>query len=328
MAVTYVDSTMPGAISLYGVNGRFITWADKHIVTDAGYSKPYSSANAGIYLPPGSLGPGFKINHDSAVSGGAQRVVFRGFESASGISTLTDPFPTVALCADTSCNILVSNTADATARPWWALIGGFTGPLDSFFLLVVQISTTQTEWHYFGRPLLDDPSDPYGWLISVRNSVTVTSQSYSITALLNFTACQKLYWMRSADGTVKSTTSVVVPAYGSNTTNLGVLANTRAYPPPSGSKMRWTPIQVGCSGATGNTTTTPKNTPERGIIQNLFAGAHTSYSGVTNGDTALDSAYDPSATFKIFGSTFSASTLSNGVIVMQTGGTWHNQGFV
>ena len=328
MAVTYTNSAAGGAISLYGVNARLVTWADKHLVTDHGYSKPYSSANAGIYLPPGSAGPGFLINHDSAISGGAQRAVFRGFESALGIATLVDPFPTVALCADTSCNILVSGTADATPRAWWSLIGDWSGPSDSFFLLVVQISSTQTEWHFFGRPYLADPADTYGWLISIRNITSTTSQSYSITALNNFNACQKMYWMRSSDGTVKSTTAVVVPAYGSNTTGLGVLANTWAFPPPSGGKMVYTPIQVGCSGTTTNTTAAPKNNPKRCILPYMFAPAHTSYTGVTNADTFLDSSYDAAAAFMLFGSTFSASTITNGALIMQTAGPFHPMGFV
>ena len=328
MAVTYTNSAAGGAISLYGVNARLTAWADKHLVTDHAYTKPYSSANAGIYLPPGSAGPGFLINHDSAASGAAQRSVFRGFESASGISTLVDPFPTVALCADTACNILVSSTADATPRPWWALIGDFTGPADSFFLLVVQISATQTEWHFFGRPYLADPSDVYGWLISIRNSAGNTPQAYTITTNNNATACQKIYWMRSTDGTIKSTTSVVLGAYGGGSGRLGVLANTWDFPPPSGGKMVDTPVQIGCSGGTTNSTTTPKNNPKRCILPYLFAPAHMSYTGVTNADTFLDSSYDAAASFLLFGATFSGSTLTNGAVILQTAGPFHPMGFV
>lgn len=329
MAVTYTNSAAVGAISIYGVNGRLKTWADKHLVTDHAYTCPYSSTNAGFYMPPGSTGPGFLLNHDSASSGSAARAVFRAAESASGISTLVDPFPTVALCGDTACTMLASSTADSTPRAWWALIGDFTGLTDSFFLLVVQISATQTEWHFFGRPFLQNPADTYGWLISIRNAAANGSVSYNITTNNGVTACQKMYWMRSTDGTIKSTTSVVIGAYGGGGSGLlGLLTNTSAYPPPIGSKLDYTPIQVGCSGSTSNATATPKNNHKRAILPYLFAPSHTSYTGVTNADTFLDASYDAAASFLLFGATFSASTLTNGAIAMQTAGPFHPMGFV
>lgn len=323
--VTYLDV---GAISLYGVNGRGNTWAQKHLKTDRGWGNPYTSANGDILLPPGSTGNGIRLAHDSALTGAAQRGVFRAFESASSLTTLVDPYPTVAQVANSACTMLFSSTADTTARPWWMLIGDFTGPEDSFFILAVQISATAVEWTYYGRPWLDDPSDVHGWLIGVRNAASNTPQSHFITVNNSASPNQRFYWQRSYDGTIKSTTSVVVGAYGGGGGGgLGLLTNTAAYSTAPGAKLRRTPVMVGCSGSTTNSVTAGKNTIWRGILQNLWAGAHTSYTGITNADTSFDSAYDPLAEFIAFGMSFTATTLASGMIIVEKTDTWRPQGF-
>lgn len=328
MTVHWVTSADVGAISLYGTNGRANTWAKKHWVTDRGWTNPFTGSNSDIFLPPGSVGNGVKLTHDSAVSGAAQRATFRAFESASALATLVDPYPTVAQVGDTASTMLVSTTADATARPWWMLIGDFTGPDDSFFILAVQISTTSVEWTYYGKPYLDDPTDTHGWLVGIRNAANTLASSHSVAVASSATPNQKFYWQRSYDGTIKSTTSLFVAPYGGGGSGtIGVLQNTSAYATAPGAKLRRTPVMVGCSGNTGNAVTAGKNTPWRGILQNFWMPVHTAYTGITSADTSYDSAYDPLAEFIIFGMTFNATTISNGAIVLEKTDTWRPQGF-
>lgn len=328
MSLHWVTSADVGAISLYGVNGRGNTWGQKHLKTDRGFANPYTSANADIFLPPGSTSNGIRIAHDSAVSGAATRATFRAFESATGINTLVDPYPTIAQVGDTASTLLLSTTADTTPRPWWMLIGDFTGPYDSFFILAVQISATAVEWTYYGRPWLDDPSDTHGWLIGVRNAANTLPSSHQVAVASSATPNQRFFWQRSQDGSVKSTTSFFVAPYGGGGSGtLGVLQNTSAYASGSGMKLRRTPIMVGCSGNTGNTVTAGKNSPWRGILQNLWQPVHTSYTGITNADTSFDTGYDALAEFIAFGMTFTGTTISNGMIVVEKTGTWHPQGF-
>lgn len=328
MALHWVTSADVGAISLYGTNGRGQTWWQKHFVTDRGWGNPYTGANSDILLPPGSTGNGIRLVHDSATSGAATRATFRAFEFASALNTLVDPYPTVAQVGDTASTLLFGTSAGTTPSPWWMLMGDFTSPFDSFFILAVQISSTAVEWTYYGRPYLDDPTDTHGWLIGVRNAANTLPSSHQVAAASGATPNQRFFWQRSADGTVKSTTSLFVAAYGGGGSGtIGVQQNTTAYSTAPGAKLRRNPIMVGCSGNTGNTITSGKNTPWRGILQNLWAPAHTSYTGITNADTSADSAYDPLAEFIAFGSTFTGTTISNGMIIVEKSDTWHPQGF-
>lgn len=319
MAVVEVKSTDVGAIQLSGQDGSLAALFDKHLVTDGGFTKPYTNgSNGGNYCPPGHT-RGFHLDDAAAVSGSAALSTIRGFVSSSAFNTLVDPYPTIALKANTLANVVKSSTANSTTRRWWMLRGQFTSDLDSFIFLVVETSSTASECFFYGKVYPSDPTDPYCWMIWIRGSSSLFSTSLNIGTGTISTGTDKIYWERSKNGLVTSTTAFIPLAYG--TANVGIIPSGPAYPPTSGI-MEMLPIPVGCTGSQSTSSTIANATLFRGWLPSLWQLIHGSYSSVTNADTAACTSYHASSLRRIFGVAFSASTLSTGVIATEIGTTW------
>ena len=321
--VTYVKSTDVGAISLYGQYNRFETWADKHLVTDGGWTKQAGSTGQANYRPPGQV-RGLHIDHTTAITGSAAtRVHVRAFESASAFGTVTDAYPTSSQVTDANSNIALSTSADTTARRWWMLRGSFTDDTDSFVFLAVEVTINATEIFFWGKLYPEDATDVYPWLITARNSTGLTGISFTMGTTASG-GSSKVYLERSKNGAVKSTLALIPLSY--NTTSIGVVAGGPAFT-SSGGQMDVMPVRVGCSGSSNSTTNTANSSLSRGWLPSIWQPEHSSYSNVTNADTADDTAYDAASFRQIFGSTFAATSITGGAIVIETTNTWRPPGY-
>lgn len=119
----YLNSSSPGAPTLTGEVGSLIAVLDFVLdVADTtnGWEKVYSGTNKAVYRP--RFGNRFYyrcLDDGSLATTAAREAVIRGFESMSDVDTGVDPFPTVSQRANPV--IRKSNTANSTARAWWAI---------------------------------------------------------------------------------------------------------------------------------------------------------------------------------------------------------------
>ena len=84
----------------------------------AGWTTAYTGTNKRIYKPGSGSGMLYHLLDDASFTGTSRDAEIRGCESATGIDTVTNSFPTTAQCALNAVNMRKSATADATARPW------------------------------------------------------------------------------------------------------------------------------------------------------------------------------------------------------------------
>lgn len=316
MAFYEILSTDVGAPSLTGQNGSFGNVCD-FIATAVGWTTYYTSGNERIYIM--SNGDYMYLNHDSAVSGNARLSVVRFAEGVTAPSTLVDPFPTVALVANNACNWFLSNTADATARPWFAFVDT---TLHMFYFWVDGTTsggiTGGGEW---AAPTSLLPLDSYSSVFTTRNSTTTsssTAQPMSHFGVFNGYSSTVAYWKRSRDGLVKSSRAFFGPA--SANTNPAVPSGP-AYPHPIDGTLLMERVFVADAYATGSTAGSGAQ-PKRIYMPRLWVGMHSgSYTGAVNGELFTNSAYDPTSNaFRLFLGQ-SSSGLTGGW-VMQRAGTW------
>lgn len=317
MALFEILSTDVGAPSLTGQNGSFGNVMD-FIATTAGLTTYFTSGNERIYQFPN--GDYMYLNHDSAVSGNARLSVVRFAEGVTGPSTLVDPFPTVALVANNACNWFLSNTADATARPYFAYVDT---TLNAFYFWVDGLSaggiTGGGEW---AAPTSLLPLDSYSSVFTTRNSTgaaPTTVQPMSHFGAFNNYASTVAFWKRSRDGLVKSSRAFFGPQVGNNTTPL--VSSGPVYPHPIDGSLLLERVFVSDAYSTTNTPGSGAQ-PKRIYMPRLWVGMHSgSYTGVVNGELYTDSAYDPTSNaFRLF--LANNSTGGNGGWVMQRAGTW------
>lgn len=130
----------PGAPVLTGLAGSLVALLDACLVTGydvkpgAGWSKPFADVNKAVYQQ-GAGSNGFFLQVDASA---AQCVAIRGFTAMSDLLTGTGQFPTVAQLAS-GARITVSNTTDATARPWLVAADS-----KRFYLFTALYDTTTT----------------------------------------------------------------------------------------------------------------------------------------------------------------------------------------
>lgn len=326
MPATYLTSADAGATLAAGVNGNLCTIWDWILNTKGGLTILYTGTNDRIYQM--SNGDLLFLRHDSAVSGDARLAVVRLVESASAVTTFTDPSPTVAQVVDANCNIIMSQTASAATRNWWALLDT-TLHCFYFFVACSQASGAAT-WidggYVWAGATSELPSDSYCSLTYDRNAVSAAPSTAAIFAAgfnpLN--GCTNTWhFKRTRDGTIKSTLATIGPYQG--LASAGITAGP-IYPDPDDSKMRL--IRLFASDGY-SASTTSGNSPElcRMFLPRMFEGAHANggYSGIVLGDTFTASAYDATTdAFAFF--PMSSAAGSAGAIVLQKGGTWARPG--
>lgn len=303
MATYYVTESSPGAPTLNGVDNSLIDVLDFVLVTTAGLTKAYSGTNKAIYVMPN--GDYMRVVHDTAVSGSPRLAVVRCAETATGIDTYSDPFPTIALVADTSCNWRVSNTSDATARNYFALVDTVQ---DVFIFIVCANATTYASFIgiWCGSEQATTAGDTYGSFISNRLSNSAAagvsdSQLWGTSA--QSTPSPVIWWKRSYDGTLKSPNGQLAPYNTSANAGSGPYwTNGPVYPNPVDNKYWKSRVWAGDRNSTNNTVGTGV-IPNRCYVPHLWMPMHraSAFGSLNIGDTFTDGAYDAqigaSATF-------------------------------
>lgn len=292
----HLTNASPGATRNSGTNGDLCVLFD-WALPQAGWTIEFSSGNARVYRPPSGNRFRLHVNHDSAVSGAAQRAVVRGCESASGATTLVDPFPLTTQVADTSANWIVSSLANTTDRPFRILVW------ESGLIYLSQFNGAGWDAGVFIDAPATRSSDSWNTYCSCRNSTSNTATAWlnqnpfpvGGTGLSGFFA-------RTYDGTVKSSRAMLVAA----TSPLGVAVGAwaSAGSGPDG-EIDSDPIGISCTGSQSATISAA------GIIRRAWLPQMRN--PLTSGIGAFDStttftntAYDPTALFRLINATTAA----------------------
>jgi hypothetical protein len=311
------DSSMVGAPTMTGQNGSFnavCNW----IVGLVGGTRTYhdGTTNQSVFQWPGGHQQSFYVCHDSSLSGGAQRAIWRACDSATGYTyaDLVNPYPSVSQVADNACNVLCSTAANATARAYAGIAweGG----------MAITIQADGTWWlapMYIGDAIPLYSGDVYASICSVRNStgnnVAVSPAGQGGNSNMLFGSSN--YWFRrSIDGVVVSTSASHSPTTASN--GLGVIPNGPTLSGGYNGNIIHRPLILSCSGSTAaGGIDTSRNVFARAAIPNIRAPMCNSPGTYTHADFLTDSAYSPGCVLRPY---FSASN-NNGALLEETD-TW------
>lgn len=308
MALVYLTEASSGAPTLSNVNGSLCGVLDWALVQNGWAIEYTNGANARVYRPGSGNRFRLHVNHDSAVSGNVQLATIRGCENATDATTLVDPFPTVAQQASNASNVCVANGA---GRPFKILVG-------ATFVLAAFGTTNQSsagwDFFFFGDVPSTIPGDAYNTIIAVggATSASVTGRIWSSGTMSPYVAASnRVFWARSADGSIKSSYGCF---WGSGT---AFSSTTSAPAARSGYLNQLVRERVGatCAGSS-STTIGALAVHRRGWVPNLWNPVHSGMGGLTSDDTFTDSAYAA-------GSQFALIVASAGIgAIMETTDTW------
>lgn len=290
MAVVALTNASAGATRNSGTNGdlnALIWWA---LQQHGGWAREYDDAVnfASVFRANVGNRRRLYIQHNSAVSGGAQRAVVRGCESASSATTLVDPFPTVAQVASTSASWSPSSTANTTDRAFFIYVG------DTWLAYFSDVGSGGTfEGGVFGDCAVRDSDDVWATYVSCRNTpgtgITWLNSVASSLSLVGLTG----FFCRDASGAVKSTRATL----SSPGSALGVITSAPAARGGWKNRVYREPLAIHCSGASGGTAGTLAII-RRGFFPNLWGPLHNGIGSVATADTFTDTAYNASAVFR------------------------------
>lgn len=310
-AVTKFTGTITGQVDSF--RSAFTT-----IAAALGWTTLYSATNK-IVLQNAS---GFvvRIVDDGSLAAGAREAIFRGAEGATGVDTLTNPFPLVAFRSDAACVIRKSDTADSTTRNYIA-VGD-----EDYIVFAVKFGTTTSDVYRFG--VIDTPrsADVYACILNCRGQGNVTTAGTAMG--VNASGSQLASgvggntgaaFARSLSGLILAPTGGYVRTVGN--AGIGTANDAGASYPGDAVEFDLQPIRA---FDTGNPTgvTTNANGRMRGHLPFEFEPLHgNSMTGIANYDTFSDTDYDPAAEFTLVSA---SDTVSNNVsrTVLQTAGTW------
>jgi hypothetical protein len=318
MAVTYYTSADTSAPVLTGTTGALVALLDAILVNGygskaaAGWSIEYTASNKRVYRPASGTRFRLRVVDDGSVAGSAAReALVRAAESASGVDTLTDAFPTTALVSDSACVWRKSDSADSTARSWWAIA------TDSFLALFVRFTSSTGDWYIFGDIHKLHSADSYACILSTRASGNDSSTDIVMgnadNDLSNGNSRTRLWLARTVNGVTKSEGATIFRAGSSN---VGVASSAMIYP-GQGAKLMLCPIVILSSGQGSGTQS--NNKVLRGFLPYMFeALVAPSPSNLAHEDTFTASDYDASSSFVILSS--NALTDSRARVALQTAG--------
>lgn len=296
MSLVVLTNASPGATRNSGTNGDLCNLLDWAVVQATNpWAIEYSSGNARVYRP--AVGNRFRlhVNHDSAVSSDARLATVRGCESASGATTLTDPFPTVAQKSNTLSTWKVSSTASTVDRPFIILLE------DTWIIYLCQYSSTQDAWElgFWGDVPPSYSADVWNTLIFIRNNAsaagTTSSISNSTGPSVTNNANGGLFWVRDASGATKST-------YGNLNTPGNNLGSGNGLPATRTGYLNAVPREKLAAACYGSNTTTSNSLAlmRRGWVPQLWTALSGGLGTLTDLDTFTDTTYNPSAIFRAF----------------------------
>lgn len=241
-------STDAGAPTLSGTAGDLITLLDYILVTNHGWSKPFSGTNTAVYRMAGGNQFYLDVNDNGPGAAGAQEARMRGYETMTAVATGTGPFPTVAQLA-AGIILRKSAAASATTRPWVAVADDRT--------VYTFIQSGDSANVYLGFMFGDIYSylvgDGYRSMIVGRvteNSAT-TAASVDLLAGLSSTRVAAIsghYIARSHSGFAGA---VALTKWGDASASTNALVGTVTFPNPVDGGLYVSPVSVGeTSGST------------------------------------------------------------------------------
>lgn len=288
----YFNNNSVGAQTLRPVNGDLNALIHYALTTVSNWTRLYhDGTNFRDVWQPAAGGPVFICKHNSSDSGDARLAVVRMAESASSTTSYTDPFPNVLQQADSVCNWLLSSTSGTTARDYHCTVW------ETGLLLSVRYSGQTDIWETmgFGKAFtrFSSTDDPYPWMIGVRNSSNASTNALvfgggcSTNSAIPSSGTYRFFAMRNAAGTIKSSV-LQADGRGSGIGNAGTNANSAGGGYLSvfeREKLRFHDM--------GNSTTSSPVSPilARLCFPQIYVGAHSGYTGVTESDNIDDGSH-------------------------------------
>lgn len=315
MTLLVLTQASGGAPACEGVNGSMnavIHFCVTHTsLGGAAWVRDYNDAGSytSIWRPASGNRFSLYCRHDSAVSGGAQRAVVRGCESASAYNTRVDEFPTAAQVADASANWLASSTADGTDRNWIAIVTG------TFLLLCVKFDGTLWDMYFFGDTPGSESGDAYDTVCLTRASTGVSASAIGTHNMSSQVQANTVYWARDISGTIKSSRG----GFACMGSVIGAVSSLPIMKGGFNNGIRREKIAIHCIGST-TTTVGVMAIARRGWLPNVWQPHHStgSGSGVVSEDTGSDTAYHASAAFRII----QILSSMNASIILEESDTW------
>lgn len=309
---TYYTGTIDGTA------GSLITVLDAILVTGEGWTKTYSGTNKAVYTQASGNGFCLRVRDDASGTGGGREALVRGGESATDVDTLVDPFPNTTQVTDANCNWRKSNTADSTARTYYAVADDRT-----FHLLILFDGTTARDMYSFGDTERYYSGDGYNTFITNRtlnnqnNNGTCTA--FTTTGITGGSFTPVMWFARSADGLIKSDYARWI----TNCSSFGQASATDPdYPNTATNKLHCGLLDT-LSVYSNTTAAINSGAMFRGAVPHILEPLLGSGTGVlADADTFEDSAYDTTndslKLLALQSGTFSTSPK----VVLQIAGTW------
>ncbi len=309
MATLFLSDTSPGAPVLSGTNGALNAVLDWALVQN-GWTIEYTSTNARVYRP--GTGRRFRlfVQHDSAISGDVRLATVRGCESATSTTVLIDPFPTVAQQANNLSTWVTSELIGTAARKYFIYVG------ETWLKLMVRHGGAEFwETQFFGDVPKIKGEDSWATVCTVRGA---TSTNFNVGIMYGTipaypSATVPLFFARSIDGSVKSTRGYISATFMGD-----VPGNIAGFPRARsgyGNTIDREQAVIGCTGG-ATAVSTALCVHRRAYLPNTWMPMHSHANGMTSADTHTDSAYHPSAVFRIL------PTYSSGFHITEETDTW------
>lgn len=289
----------PGAPVLSGSDGALCAVLDWALV-QKGWAIEYSETNARVYRPGSGNRNRLFVAHDSSISGDACLATVRGCEGASSatIAGLVDPFPTVAQVSNANASFLVSTSASTAARSYFIVVSA-----TNVLIAVKAGDSNVSDWDvfFFGDTCGAEAGDTYSSAIWVgANTATFGSwvRAMSGCAASGIVA-SKIYWCRSIDGSVKSTTGCITTvSTSSGAAPIMYLAGGQPMRAVYGGRVVREKTAVSCTGSSG-LSVGALSCYKRGWIPNLWMAIHNSIGSITSDDEFTDTAYAAGSAFRV-----------------------------
>ncbi len=226
MTVQIFDNNTPGAPAASTAAGNLIAILDFVLVTNLGWTKPFSDTNKAVYKQPAGTNGFYLRVVDTGTTDQSPRA--RGYETMSDVDTGTGPFPTVA--QETGDGVIFSKSQYASNGQWRCITDG-----KIFYLGFLMQTYVIWAWNIFGDFQSYLPGDQY-------NTVLMDSTDFNVIGHLN--TARKAYIPRSiaqTGGAVAAGKTAGYDVYPSASLGGG---NGISYPTPGYSGMLLSPIYL------------------------------------------------------------------------------------
>lgn len=308
MAWTKISSTDSGAPQALSVNGslnNILRWA----LPQLGWAVEYGpSGNASVFRAAAGNRLRLHVHHDSSVSGNAALAYVRGAHTATSATSIGSPFPDATQAPNASSNWRCGTVGDPATAASWVIYGN-----DRFFIYLCYDGGYKWDMVYFG----DVPSEyatGYETIVTVRGN-TSPYGSFGMGApgyaYPYFDYCH--FWARGINATTVSTMGA--RNFSAAGYALGRIPSTPVMRGGYQNRLMREKVAISDYGST-NTTFGVLGINRRGWVPNLWNPIHSGIGGSVAGqDTFTDTAYNPSAIFRVFDS-------NSGVAIIEETDTW------